>query len=313
MQLHDSLDQLPAFRNAVLTIGTFDGVHLGHQQLLDRIRLRARELEGESVLITFHPHPRIVLGAGEGLRLINTLDERIALLEQYGLDHTVVVPFTHEFASQPAEDYVNDFLLRHFRPKCLVIGYDHRFGSKRSGDIHLLRKMGIESGYEVEEISKQTLSEIGISSSKIRKALHKGNVELAGGLLGHPFEIIAGVAHGYGIGRTLGFPTANLQIEDEYKIIPADGVYAAMAEAAGKRYPAMLNIGYRPTFNGREHSIEIHLIGFEGDLYEEKLRVSFAARIRDEIAFQDKDALISQLENDRVQSLTALQRLGLTD
>src|SRR5258705_6904696 len=231
MKVYRDIEQLPAFKNAVITIGTFDGVHEGHRKIIDSLKQEAAKINGESVIITFHPHPRkVVSSAILGIRLINTLDEKIELLSKTGVDHLVIVPFTDAFANQPAEAYIQNFLIEKFHPNTIIIGYDHRFGRDRQGDYRLLEKMTVAYHYELKEISKQVIDEISISSTNIREAIIHGDIDTANKLLGYEFFFEGEVVHGDKLGRKLGYPTANLKITDEEKIIPGNGIYAVYAE-----------------------------------------------------------------------------------
>jgi riboflavin kinase / FMN adenylyltransferase len=299
MRLFKTLDHLPEFENAIVTIGTFDGVHLGHQKLIERINNLARTHHGESVLITFHPHPRFVVNPDDKtLKLINTLEEKIQLLGNYKIDNLVVVPFTQAFSQQPAIEYVKNFLVDHFHPHTIVIGYDHHFGRNRSGNIHLLREYESVFGYRVEEISKETLEDIDISSTKIRKALSEGNVKIAGELMGHHYFLSGFVVKGDQNGRKMGFPTANIQLPVHYKLIPKNGVYAVKVKVADSLYNGMLNIGYRPTFEGSNKSIEVHIFEFDSNIYGEEIQVQFIDFIREEQKFSSMEALKNQLNID---------------
>ncbi len=230
MEVHYNIEQLPAFRNAVITIGTFDGVHSGHRQIISKLKEEAKNINGETVIITFHPHPRKVVSSTIlGIRLINTLEEKIELLEQLGIDHLVVVPFTDAFANQQAEEYVEHFLVDKFHPHTIIIGYDHRFGKERKGDYLLLEKLAPVFNFQLKEIPKHVLDEISISSTKIREALLHGKIEIADKLLGYEFFFSGTVVHGDKLGRKLGYPTANLKVQDEEKITPGNGIYAVYA------------------------------------------------------------------------------------
>ena len=234
MKVHFDTDNLPNFTRAVITIGTFDGVHMGHRQIIDKLKQEATSIKGETVIITFHPHPRKVVSSTIlGIRLINTLEEKIQLLGNLGIDHLVVVPFTDAFANQPAEDYVADFLISKFHPHTIIIGYDHRFGKERKGDYLLLEKMASSLDFQLKEIPKHVLDEIAISSTKIREALLEGKIEIADKLLGYEFFFSGTVVDGDKLGRKLGYPTANLKITNEEKIIPGNGIYAVYAELDG--------------------------------------------------------------------------------
>ena len=326
MQVHSALDQLPRFRNAVVTIGTFDGVHKGHQQIISRMKAVSRETDGETVILTFHPHPRkIVAGASGPVALLNTLDEKIALLAAQGIDHLVVIPFTPEFSRMSADEYITDFLVRYFHPHTIIIGYDHRYGAGRTGDFRLLEQRGPELGFQVKEIPEQVLDDIKVSSTRIREALQNGNPPLAEELLGYPYFFEGTVVKGQQLGRTLGFPTANIGVTDEEKLIPGNGVYAVTVEvldgadappsgnAPAPEAPAfaegaindtdakgaMMNIGVRPTVDGTKRVIEAHLLDYAGDLYGRTLRITLRAWLRPEQRFNGLDALKEQLEKDK--------------
>ena len=266
MLVFRDLSNLPSFQNSVITIGTFDGVHKGHHKLIERINILANEKKGESIIITFHPHPRIVINPEDkSLRLLNTIEEKISLFEKYGVDNLVIVPFSRDFSEKSAEDYISNFLVKNFHPKNIVIGYDHKFGKNRSGDYHLLEAMKSQYGYSMEEISKEMLDDIGISSTKIRNSLQSGEIKLANELLGYNYTLSGMVVRGLQNGRKLGFPTANIQVNNEYKLIPKTGIYAVLVHHsqisdAGKTsevHKGMLSIGYNPTFEGKEKSLSL--------------------------------------------------------
>ena len=274
MQVHRDIDNLPVFRNAVVTIGTFDGVHAGHRQIINKLKVEALKIKGESVIITFHPHPRkIISSAILGVRLINTLEEKIEVLSGLGIDHLVIVPFTDAFANQPAEDYVRNFLFEKFHPDTVIIGYDHRFGRERLGDYKLLEKMAPQLGFKIKEIPKHILAEIAISSTNIREAILHTDIGMANSLLGYTYFFEGEVVHGNKLGRQLGYPTANLKVQDPEKIIPGDGIYAVYVNINGSRalkneepvevsslpiedaqYKGMMSIGFRPTVDGKKKS-----------------------------------------------------------
>jgi riboflavin kinase/FMN adenylyltransferase len=300
MIIHQGLDHLPEFKNAVLTIGTYDGVHAGHQAIIQRINQIAVKIGGESVVLTFDPHPRLVLDPeSKDLKLISTIGEKISLLESFGLQHLVITPFSRNFASMEAEDYVKEILIQKFHPKVIVIGYDHRFGKERKGDIHLLRKIAPEWGFEVEEISVQTIDEISVSSTKVRNALLSGDIVTANQLLAHPFTLSGEVVHGDKIGRTLGFPTANIHISDPHKLIPPPGVYAAWVDVHSNRYQGALSIGYRPTVTEKgELRVEVFIRDFNKDIYGQQVRLILIEKIRDDQKFESLDALIHQMHQD---------------
>ncbi|MGG9963824.1 riboflavin biosynthesis protein RibF [Ferruginibacter sp. SUN106] len=307
MQVHYDITQLPVFKNAVITIGTFDGVHTGHQQIINTLKAAAAEAGGESVIITFHPHPRkVVSSAVTGIRLINTLAERIELIANAGVDHLVVVPFTDYFANQTAEEYISDFLVDKCHPHTIIIGYDHRFGKERSGDYKLMEEKAVVYNYRLMEIPVHLLDTIKVSSSNIREAILHGHIEDANKLLGYTFFFEGEVIHGDKIGRTIGYPTANLKSTDEEKITLGDGIYAVYTEVDGIRYKAMMSIGFRPTVNGKKRVIEVNLFDFENDIYEKIIRVYVVKYLRSEVKFDGLEALKQQLHQDKVDSLAVL-------
>lgn len=306
MLVHKDIDHLPAIKNAVVTIGTFDGVHLGHLQIIDQLKKEATAVNGETVIITFHPHPRSIVGRnGTKIYLINTLDEKIELLEKHGIDHLVVVPFTETFASQTAQDYVEDFLVKKFHPHTLIIGYDHRFGKNRTGDFHLLEDYAKKGTFKLIEITEKVLQEAAVSSTRIREALLQGEIETANELLGYNYFFEGTVVEGNKLGRTIGYPTANLRIENEDKLVPGNGVYAVYAAVLqeGKRdtqLKGMMNIGNRPTVDGSKRVIEVNLFDFDQDIYGQTLRVSLVQYQRGEVKFNGLDALKEQLAKDKL-------------
>ena len=323
MKVHYDIENLPLFRNSVITIGTFDGVHMGHRQIIEKLKQEAKAIDGETVIITFHPHPRKVVSSTIlGIRLINTLEERIGLLEQLGIDHLIIVPFTDAFANQRAEDYVERFLVNKFHPNTIIIGYDHRFGKERKGDYVLLENLAPVFNYQLKEIPKHVLDEISISSTRIREALLNGQIEIADKLLGYEFFFTGKVVHGDKLGRKLGYPTANLKIQDEEKIIPGNGIYAVYAELVdnvqtltGKNQPStivsqrikgMMSIGFRPTVDGRERVVEVNLFDFNSEIYDQSLRVYVKKYLREEIKFDSLDELVKQIDQDKVESLAVL-------
>lgn len=307
MKVHYSTDQLPAFKNAVITIGTFDGVHCGHQQIINTLKAAAAGAGGESVIITFHPHPRkVVSSTVTGVRLINTLKERIELLEKTGIDHLVVVPFTEYFANQGAEAYISDFLIDKFHPHTIIIGYDHRFGRERSGDYKLMEAKAPVYNYRLMEIPEHLLDAVKVSSSNIRQAILHSQVEEANKLLGYPFFFEGEVVHGDKIGRTIGYPTANLKSTDEEKIVLGDGIYAVYTEVDGTRYKGMMSIGFRPTVNGKKRVVEVNIFNFEKDIYGQLIRVIVIKHLRSEVKFNGLEELKQALHKDKENSLAVL-------
>jgi riboflavin kinase/FMN adenylyltransferase len=309
MQVHTNLAQLPVFKNAVITIGTFDGVHMGHRQIIEELKAEAKAIQGESVIITFHPHPRKVVSSTIlGIRLINTLQEKIELLDQLGIDHLVIVPFTDAFANQDAEGYVKNFLVDKFQPHTIIIGYDHRFGKERKGDYLLLEKLAPQFNYRLKEISQHVLNEITISSTRIREALLEGNLQVAEELLGYHFFFSGVVMHGDKLGRQLGYPTANLRVTDEEKITPANGIYAVYAQLVNsdKQLKGMMSIGFRPTVDGKKRVIEVNLFDFNEQIYEQTLKVYVKKYLRAEVKFDSLEALVKQIDQDKIDSLNIL-------
>lgn len=309
MQVHFQLSQLPKFINPVLTIGTFDGVHGGHLAILNELKSEAIKIGGETIVITFHPHPRRILNNADAPALLTSIDERIERFNFLGIDHLVIVPFDPAFAELNASDYIEKFLVDLFHPKVIIIGNDHRFGKDRSGDFHLLHKMGAIFGYVVKEIPEHVLNESRVSSTNIRNCLLNGHIKNANQLLTYAYQLIGKVVVGDKLGRTLGFPTANLSILDSDKLIPASGVYAVQVELTNnnelRKFNGMMNIGYRPTVNGKERRIEVHIFSFDEDIYNEILRVSLIAFTRKEMKFSGLDALKEQLSKDK-QEISAL-------
>lgn len=300
MKIYEGLEGFTPVKNAVVTSGTFDGVHLGHQKILTRIRQIARSIQGETVLITFWPHPRLVLYPNEhNLRLLSTFEEKAKLLRQFGIDHLITIPFTQEFSQLSSEEFIRKVLIGAIETKKLVIGYDHRFGKNREGSFEYLQENSGEFGFDLEEISRQDVEEIAVSSTKIRKALESGDVKTAESCLGRPYELNGLVIKGQQIGRSIGFPTANIHIPNDYKLIPRDGVYAVEASVEGVLYKAMLNIGNRPTVDGTKKTVEAHLFDFQGDLYNKLITVYFHEFLREERKFDSLEALKAQLGKDQ--------------
>ena len=310
MQVHYNLDDLPKFQNAVITIGTFDGVHLGHQLIISTLITEANKANGESVIITFHPHPRkVVSSVVTGIRLINTLDERIELLSKIGVDHLVVVPFTEYFANQTAEEYIKYFLVEKFKPNTIIIGYDHRFGKDRTGNYLLMVQKAIEYNYTLKEIPEHLLDAVKVSSTTIRNALLHGQIEEANKLLGYAFFFTGQVVHGNKIGRTIGYPTANLKSHNEEKITLGDGIYAVYVTVVGKKYKGMLSIGFRPTVDGKKRVTEVNIFDFDEEIYDQTIKVEIKKHLRQEVKFNSLDELKQQLHTDKENSLKCLCQL----
>jgi riboflavin kinase / FMN adenylyltransferase len=311
MKVHYDTSQLPAFKNAVVTIGTFDGVHTGHQQIIQLMLDEAKRINGETVIITFHPHPRQVIAARQAeLFLLNTIEEKISLLEKYGIQHLVVTPFTEAFSLQSAEEYIEQFLVKTFHPHTIIIGHDHRFGKSRSGNFELLQKKSARHNYVVKEIPGFMLQNNTISSTVIREALQKGNIDTANEYLGYPYFFSGTVIEGNKLGRTISYPTANLKIEEEKKLIPGNGVYAVTAElhenGIATELNGMMNIGIRPTVEGTNRMIEVNIFDFDREIYGATLTVHIKKRLRNEQKFTGLEGLKEQLAKDKEQALRAL-------
>lgn len=306
MRVHRSIEQLPSFSNAVITIGTFDGVHEGHKKIIDALIREAASVQGESVIISFHPHPRKIVNPDEHLQLINTLDEKTELLSKTGIDHLVIVPFSYEFSEQTADEYIENFLIKKFHPHTIIIGYDHHFGKERKGNFMLLAEKADRYGYRLLEIPKFILDEIAVSSTKIRNALLQSDVETANRLLGYEFFFEGTVIKGDQLGRRLGYPTANLQYTDPEKIRLGHGVYAAYAEMDGKQFKGMLSIGSRPTLENSDERVEINIFSFDEEIYNQKIRVIVKKYLRPQEKYSSLEELKLQLAVDRKNSLAVL-------
>lgn len=291
-----------------ITIGTFDGVHIGHVQLLKRLINDAKALNLRSTVLTFFPHPRMVLQKDTDIKLLNTIGERTQILEQTGLDYLIVHPFTKEFSRLSATEFVRDILVNGLRAKKIVIGYDHRFGRNRNANINDLITFGSTLDFEVEEIPAQEIDEVSVSSTKIRKALREGDIKTANKYLGYNYMLTGTVKQGKGLGRQLNFPTANLFIAEHYKLIPKNGAYVVKSMLNGTPVYGMMNIGYNPTVSGTKKSIEIHFFDFKKDLYGQKIQVDILERIRDEHKFDSLKELIKQLEKDKRTSLSLIAK-----
>lgn len=310
MRIHKDINNLPVFKQAVITIGSFDGVHLGHKKLINKVNRLAKSTGGESVLITFDPHPRQIVFPGDDFQLLSTIEEKIILLEKLEVDHLVIVPFTVTFSQLSADEYIEMFLVKLFKPRYIVIGYDHRFGLSRQGDIHFLKWHGAKFGYEVIDIEKQEIEEIAISSTKIRKALQQGDIKQAN-LLSQDYFILSGeVVHGDKMGRKLGFPTANLQISDKHKLIPSDGIYAVWVHIDNTQYEGMLYIGHRPSIDSK-HSlrIEVNIFDFDKDIYGKKIRILLVDFLRSDQQMDSLDKLSKIISEDKIHAKAVLAQV----
>lgn len=308
MKIHYSLENFKA-TNPVVTIGTFDGLHRGHQSVLDQLKQHAKNYEGESVVFTFYPHPRVVTAPNEtNLRLLTTRVEKIQLFERYGIDHLIIYPFDAEFAKLSYSEFVKEILIDQIKTRCLVVGYDHRFGKNREGGFEYLKECARQHNFDIIKLDALSVGEENISSTKIRAALESGDIKKANNYFGHDFTLHGTVVSGKQLGRTMGFPTANVEASDKYKIIPGYGVYAVHVEIAGKKLCGMLNIGSRPTFNNNadNRSIEVHIFDFDADIYGEEITLHFVDKIRHEQKFSGIDALIDQLNQDKISAKKVL-------
>ncbi len=308
MKLYTDLSQFKA-RKPVVTIGTFDGVHLGHQKVILRLQEFAKQHMGETVIFTFHTHPRLVTSPNEGnLRLLTTLKEKIDLFEKYGIDHLIVYTFDKEFSELSYNEFVEKILVDIIGTHCLVVGYDHKFGKNREGGFDYLQKCAEKFNFEIEKLDALLVKEESVSSTKIRDALQNGKIEIANHYLGYLFTLHGVVVEGKQLGRKLGFPTANIEASDKYKIIPGYGVYAVKVELGSHIYNGMLNIGTRPTFNKNadNRSIEVNIFDFDGDLYGKEITLKFVGKIRDEKKFENIEMLVSQLIKDKKAALKML-------
>ncbi len=308
MKIYHGLDGFEKVRNPVVTVGTFDGVHVGHSKIFESMKDLAEECDGETLVITFHPHPRLVIHPdSKNLKFINNLERKYDLIENNGIDHLVIIPFTKEFASMDASSFVKDILVDKIGVCELVVGYDHHFGKNREGSFDELLGLAGKFGFKVKQIPAQDIDDIAVSSTKIRNALNAGDIKTANMLLGYEYSITGTVVGGNKIGRKIGFPTANIELQDEYKLITAMGVYACRVLWDGKLYLGMGNIGFRPTINNSDLTIEVHIFDFDTEIYDETITIFFVDRIRDEVKFKDLAALKEQL---RLDEETVLGILG---
>nr|WP_294936617.1 bifunctional riboflavin kinase/FAD synthetase [uncultured Flavobacterium sp.] len=309
MKIFSSIQEFETTGGTVVTLGTFDGVHIGHQHILEKVTSSAEILGCESLVLTFFPHPRMVLQQESEIKLLNTIDEKSLLLQQFGIDNLVVHPFDEAFSKLTAEEFVKDILVGKFKIRKIIIGYDHRFGRNRTANINDLIVFGRQYGFEVEQISAHEIDEVSISSTKIRNSLDCGNVSLANQYLGYEYFFSGVVVEGKKLGRTIGFPTANIRISDTYKLIPKNGVYIVSSQIDGKIVYGMMNIGVNPTVDGTSQSIEVHFFDFEEDLYGRTIAIVLHQKIRDEQKFPSVDALKEQLGRDRLTSFAYIKKL----
>lgn len=311
MKVYTDIDQFKAVNNPILTIGTFDGVHLGHKKIINRLNELKQLHGGETVVFTFDPHPRTVLFPEQtDLKLITNTKEKTALIDHLGIDHLIIFPFTREFARLSSESYIREFLVQKLHTRILVIGYDHRFGHNREGNIDTLKQYSAELGYTVEEIPAQDIDSINISSTRIRKALEEGNMKTANSYLGYPYFFTGKVIEGKKLGRTIGYPTANIALENSMKLLPAIGVYAVTVEFDSRTFKGMLSIGTNPTTdNDNRIKAEVNIFDLDENLYNKQLKVNVMERLRNEEKFANLEELKVQLGNDKLNSLKALENI----
>jgi riboflavin kinase/FMN adenylyltransferase len=307
MKIYHHIDEFKPVKNAVVTIGTFDGVHQGHRKIISGITELAKASGGESVILTFFPHPRMILHPeDQSLKLITTIAEKAGLLEQLGVDHLIITPFSRDFSNQTPQEYIENVLVKQIGTKKIIIGYDHRFGKDRSGGLEDLQRLGPVYGFEVKEIPEQDINEVAVSSTRIRNALLASDIETANTFLGYPFFITGTVIRGDQIGRTIGYPTANIQPHETYKLIPGDGIFAVKLNIDGKLYKGMAYIGQRPTVNGLTRNIEVNIFDFDREIYNQSIRMEFLNYIRGDVKFAGLDALKAQLAQDKIDVLAVL-------
>jgi riboflavin kinase / FMN adenylyltransferase len=307
MEVIRDIADFPKLSFPVVTSGTFDGVHVGHQKILQRVKERARQSHGQSVVITYWPHPRLVLFPEDNdLKLLATIEERIEQLRSFGIDYLLIIPFTKEFSRLSSRAFISDVLVKALHTKVLVIGYDHRFGKNREGSFEHLKARSAQYGFEVEEIPRQDVDDIGVSSTKIRRAIESGDIPTANRYLGHPYSLTSTVVEGNKLGRTIGYPTANLALPATHKLIPGHGVYAVWVKFDGQRLPGMMNIGVRPTVDGSHLTLEVHILNFDRDIYGQTLTVEFVTQLRQEQKFAGLDQLKAQLAKDMEATKLAL-------
>ncbi|QPH41323.1 bifunctional riboflavin kinase/FAD synthetase [Pedobacter endophyticus] len=337
MKIYHNLSEFIKLDNAVVTIGTFDGVHFGHQKIIKQLVQRAKADGGESVILTFFPHPRMIIDPeNQDLKMINTINEKAEILKSLGVDHLIITPFTRDFSNQLPEDYIKHTLVNNIGTKHIIIGYDHRFGKDRLGNLSDLKAAGLHYGFTVEEIMEQDIHDVAVSSTKIRQALLAGDVNLAADYLGRPFSILGKVIKGDKIGRTIGFPTANLFVEETYKLIPSDGIYAVTVEmslqsevqspesenkttnapklatpdSGLQTFKGMAYIGQRPTINGMTRNIEVNIFDFNQEIYGQDIKMNFLKFLRHDVKFTGLEALTVQLQKDKEATLNYFKTLN---
>jgi len=309
LKLFHSITDFHSTKKTILTLGTFDGVHIGHKKILERITQNTENGKYESLVLTFFPHPRMVLQEKSEIKLLNTISEKSKLLKETGIENLVIHPFDESFSRLTAEEFVSTILVDQFHIQKIIIGYDHRFGRNRTANIDNLIAFGAQYGFEVEQISAQEIQDVSVSSTKIRKALLDGNMALANEYLGYSYFLTGEVVKGKQLGRTIGFPTANIQIEEDYKLIPKTGVYVVKTLIDQKEIFGMMNIGFNPTVNGQKQTIEVNLFDFDGTIYGQKLQISLLKYLRKEQKFGSVDLLKEQLNLDKKTALEFVENL----
>ena len=309
LKIFHSINDFTSTKKTILTLGTFDGVHIGHRKILEKIIQKAQDGTYESLVLTFFPHPRMVLQKRSDIKLLNTIDEKIDLLSQIGIENLIIHPFDEQFSRLTADEFVSTILVDRFNIQKIIIGHDHRFGRNRTADIDDLIAFGEQYGFEVEQISVQEINDISVSSTKIRKALSEGDMALANEYLGYEYFLTGNIVKGKQLGRTIGFPTANIKVEEDYKLIPQNGVYIVKSIINKKTVYGMMNIGFNPTVNGQNQTIEVHYFDFNEDLYDQKITVSILKKIRSEQKFESVSLLQEQLQKDAKTANIYLSRL----
>jgi len=309
LKVYKSLDEFTALEKAVVTTGTFDGLHLGHQKIISHLQEVANKINGETVIITFHPHPRLVLFPDDNdLKLLSTLDEKIELLAKANINHLIIIPFDKSFSRLTSLEFVRNILINTIGTKKLVIGYDHHFGRNREGNFESLKELSSNFDFDVEEIPAQDVNNVAVSSSKIRKSLLEGNVAYAAELLSYNYCITGKVVEGNKLGRTIGYATANIFVDDKYKLIPSNGVYAVLVHFGNQCFKGMMNIGVRPTVDGTKQTIEAHIFDFNADIYNQNIKVEFVEFIRYEVKFDGLESLKNQLAKDKINAIEILSK-----
>jgi len=310
LKIFHSITEFKSTKKTIVTIGTFDGVHIGHQKIIEKLIKGAKNSEYESLILTFFPHPRMVLQGNSSIKLLNTIDEKSSLLEKTGLNHLVIHPFDKEFSNLSAEEFVKTILVDSFNIHKIIIGYDHQFGKNRAANIDDLILFGKKYGFEVEQISVQEIDSVSVSSTKIRDAIANGTMAVANEFLGYNYLLTGKIIQGKQLGRTIGFPTANLKIEENYKLIPKNGVYIVKSQLNKKTVFGIMNIGVNPTVNGENLSIEVHFLDFEADLYDIEIAVSVIDKIRDEQKFTSIELLKAQIQKDKNYAISYIEKIA---